>query len=96
MNKDNHIKVRVTDKQRELAYKNAKKLNMNVSQYLRFCISMDYPDLIRRLPESIDTSNLLNKIFCQLEGHTDTDTLEQICNTINNYFNTGKGDFKND
>ncbi len=95
MSKDNHIKVRVTDKQKELAYKNAKKLNMNMSQYLRHCISADYPSLIRRLPESIGTSNLLNKIFCQLEGHTDSDTLVQIRNMINDYFNTGKGDTQN-
>lgn len=65
---------------------------MNTSQYIRHCISADYSGLINRFPESIATSNLLNKIYHRLERHTDPETLAEIRNYVRDYYNTGKGD----
>ncbi len=93
--KNKQIKVRVTDEQLELVSINTKKLNMNTSQYIRFCISADYPGLVSRLPEGIATSNLLNKIYHRLEGHTDPETLAEIRNYVRDYYNAGKGENKN-
>ena len=93
--KNKQIKVRVTDEQLELVSINTKKLNMNTSQYIRFCISADYPGLVSRLPESIVTSNLLNKIYHRLEGHTDPETLAEIRNYVRDHYNAGKGENKN-
>ncbi len=93
--KNKQIKVRVTDEQLELVSINTKKLNMNTSQYIRYCISADYPGLIGRLPEGIATSNLLNKIYHRLEGHTDPETLAEIRNYVRDYYNARKGENKN-
>ena len=93
--KNKQIKVRVTDQQLELVSINTKKLNMNTSQYIRYCISADYPGLVGRLPESIATSNLLNKIYHRLEGHTDPETLTEIRNYISDYYNSKEGEMNN-
>lgn len=93
--KSNQIKVRVTDKQRQFVSINAKKLHMNTSQYIRYCIQADYPGLVCRLPESIATSNLLNQIYHQLEGRTDPETLAGIRNAIRDYYNAEKGEKNN-
>lgn len=91
--KNELIRIRVTDKQKELATINVKKMNM--SQYIRCCILADYPGLIRRLPESIATNNLLNKIYHRLEGHTDSETLEYIRNAVADYYGMEKGGMEN-
>lgn len=93
--KNKYIKVRVTDKQKELVYINAKKMHMNQSQYTRYCLSADYPGLVRRLPERIATDNLLDKIYHQLEGHTDPETLTEIRNYISDYYNSQEGETNN-
>ena len=85
--KDNHLKFRITDELKSTVEKNAKELNMNTSEYIRYCISMDYPSMIKRMPDSIATSNLLNQIYHRLEGHVDHKLSDDIKSLINEYYN---------
>ena len=84
--KDNHLKFRVSDELKSTVEKTAKELNMNTSEYIRYCISLDYPSMVKRIPDSIATSNLLNKIYHCLEGQIDPKLLTDIKGFINDYY----------
>ena len=84
--KDNHLKFRVSEELKSTVEKNAKEMNMNTSEYIRYCISMDYPSMIKRIPDSIATNNLLNRIYHCLEGQIDYELLKDIKSLINEYY----------
>lgn len=78
--------------ERKQGMKNAKELHMNMSEYIRLCMSMNYPSLIQRVADAAETSNLLNRIFHRLEGYTDSDTLAEIQNYVKDYYSAKKGE----
>ena len=84
--KDNHLKFRVSDDLRNTIERNAKGLNMNTSEYIRYCISMDYPSMVKRIPDSIATSNLLNQIYRRIEGQADRKLSADVKKLINEYY----------
>ena len=84
--KDNHLKFRVSDELKSTVEKNAKELNMNTSEYIRYCISFGHPSMVKRIPDSIATSNLLNQIYHRLEGQIDHRLLNEIRGYINDFY----------
>ena len=93
--KDNHIKVRVSEKERKELISNANFLNMNMSDYIRYCCMPNAHLTITNVPNFIKTTNLLNDIVQHLEGHTDLQTMGAIKNKITKYYKERRPNEKN-
>ena len=91
--KDNHIKVRVLPKEREEIITNSISLEMNVSEYIRYCCLPNEHLTIANVPNFIRTNNLLNDIVHYLDGHTNPQTLNAVKNKIAKYY---KGEHYNE
>ena len=84
--RDNHLKFRISKEEKENIDRKAKECNMNTSEYIRYCISLDYPSMLKRIPESIATSNLLNQIYHHIDGKIDDRLLADIKGYILDYY----------
>lgn len=87
--KDNHLKVRVSEKERNDIISNANYLNKNVSDYIRYCCLSTNDYAKNTVPNFIKTSNLLNDIIHYLEPRIDSQTLEDTKKLIATYYKGG-------
>lgn len=90
--KDQILKVRISEEGLIQIDLNAYSLNMNRSDYIRYCCLYNNSFTLEYAPVYIKTINLLNDIVHQLDGNTNSETLETIKDMILNFCEGVKND----
>lgn len=83
--KDSEIKIRVTKEVKKTLQDNAKKNGVSLSSYILTPHTKDAVELLKLIPDAIDTWNMLNELFCTMESTPDTQIVKKINNILWTY-----------
>lgn len=83
--KDSEIKIRVTKEVKKTLQDNAKKNGVSLSNYILTPHTKDAVELLKLIPDAIDTWNMLNELFCTMKSTPDTQIVKKINNILWTY-----------
>ena len=80
--KDSEIKIRVNKEHKKTLQDKAKKSDMSLSEYILMPHTKDAAELLKLIPDAVDTWDMLNELFHTMETTPDAQIIKKINNIL--------------